>query len=66
MWLHNCVTTFATIAVTSSCHDIMCELIPGSLFLFFGRARGEPGNEAGSHMSKVYISHCCHNMIYIM
>ena len=48
MWLHNCVTTFAIIAVMSSCRDIMCESIPGSLppFLFFVGARGEPGNEA--------------------
>ena len=44
-WLHNCVTTFAIIAVMSSCRDITCESIPGSPppFLFFVGVRGEPG-----------------------
>ena len=35
-------------AVMSLCHDITCELVPGSPppFLFFVGAKGEPGNEA--------------------
>ena len=39
---------FAIIAVTLSCPDITCKSIPGSSspFLFFIRARGEPGNKA--------------------
>lgn len=41
--LHNCVTSFAIIAVTSSCHDITCESIPGFLFLI--GARREPRNK---------------------
>ena len=59
-WLHNCVTTFAIIAVTSSCRDIMCESIPGSPppFLFFVGARGEPGNETmiQDHLPIVHIA----------
>ena len=59
-WLHNCVTTTAIIAVTSSCRDITCESIPGSPppFLFLVGARGEPGNEAmiQNHLPIVHIA----------
>ena len=36
------------VSAKASCHNIMCEFILGSPppFLFFVRARGEPGNEA--------------------
>ena len=49
-WLHNCVTTFVIIAMTSTCRGITCESVPGSLppFIFFVGARGEPGNKAST------------------
>ena len=42
------VSGYLIVSAKSSCHDIMCESIPGSphLFLFFRRAMGEPDNEA--------------------
>ena len=44
--------------MTSSYHDITCESIPGSPapFLFFGGARGEPGNEARDHGCDISVN----------
>ena len=38
------------VSAKSSCRDITCESVPGSLplFIFFVGARGEPGNEANN------------------
>ena len=42
------------IVSAKSCHDIMCESVPGSPLRFnFVGARGEPGNEAICSFSKV-------------
>ena len=42
------------VSAKSSCRDITCESVPGSLppFIFFVGARGEPGNEARASLSK--------------
>ena len=42
------VSRYLMVSAKSSCRNITCELVPGSPppFLFFVRARGEPGNEA--------------------
>ena len=42
------VSGYLMVSAKSSCRDITCESVPGSLppFLFFVGARGEPGNEA--------------------
>ena len=63
MWLLNCVTTIAIIAVTSSYCDIMRESIPGSSLLFFVGVRGEAGNKArvlyseGHFLSHEWVIH---------
>ena len=51
MGQHKSIPAFAIIAVMSWCHDIMCKSILGSPtpFLFFGRVKGEPGNEARAY-----------------
>ena len=42
------VSGYLILSAKSSYRNIMCELVPGSppQFLFFVRARGEPGNKA--------------------
>ena len=42
------VSGYLMVSAKSSCRDITCESVPGSLppFIFFVGARGEPGNEA--------------------
>ena len=43
------------VSTKSSCHDITCESILGSLFFFSVGVRGESGNEAKPHILNIHV-----------